>query len=131
MCAFICVALFVWVGITFLPLYSLASVLCTCITMYMYSMYTCKRLPDLFEEREVLFFVLISLSQNSGHLQLGQSQTLLLLHHTSHITPSPSPSSYITHHTLPITLLLYKSCMVQSQGSDECLTGLAACVSVF
>ena len=34
MCAFICVALFVWVGITFLPLYSLASVLCTCISMY-------------------------------------------------------------------------------------------------
>ena len=33
MCAFICVALFVWVGITFLPLYSLASVLCTCISM--------------------------------------------------------------------------------------------------
>ena len=26
-----CVPLFVWVGITFLPLYSLASVLCTCI----------------------------------------------------------------------------------------------------
>ena len=26
----ICVPLFVWVGITFLPLYSLASVLCTC-----------------------------------------------------------------------------------------------------
>ena len=35
MCAFICVALFVWVGITFLPLYSLASVLCTCISMMM------------------------------------------------------------------------------------------------
>ena len=34
MCAFICVALFVWVGITFLPLYSLASVLYTCISMY-------------------------------------------------------------------------------------------------
>ena len=30
----ICVPLFVWVGITFLPLYSLASVLCTCISMY-------------------------------------------------------------------------------------------------
>ena len=29
----ICVPLFVWVGITFLPLYSLASVLCTCISM--------------------------------------------------------------------------------------------------
>ena len=28
-----CVPLFVWVGITFLPLYSLASVLCTCISM--------------------------------------------------------------------------------------------------
>ena len=28
------VPLFVWVGITFLPLYSLASVLCTCISMY-------------------------------------------------------------------------------------------------
>ena len=32
----VCVPLFVWVGITFLPLYlySLASVLCTCISMY-------------------------------------------------------------------------------------------------
>ena len=29
----VCVPLFVWVGITFLPLYSLASVLCTCISM--------------------------------------------------------------------------------------------------
>ena len=32
----ICVPLFVLVGITFLPLYSLASVLCTCISMYIY-----------------------------------------------------------------------------------------------
>ena len=36
MCAFICVPLFVWVGITLLPLYSLASVLCTCISMYIH-----------------------------------------------------------------------------------------------
>ena len=32
----VCVPLFVWVGITFLPLYSLASVLCTCVHIYMY-----------------------------------------------------------------------------------------------
>ena len=32
----VCVPLFVWVGITFLPLYSLASVLCTCNSMYTY-----------------------------------------------------------------------------------------------
>ena len=32
----ICVPLFVLVGITFLPLYSLASVLCTCISMYLH-----------------------------------------------------------------------------------------------
>ena len=32
----ICVPLFVLVGITFLSLYSLASVLCTCISMYMH-----------------------------------------------------------------------------------------------
>ena len=48
---YICVALFVWVGITFLPLYSLASVLCTCISMYTwqctFSPSDCRRLRYL------------------------------------------------------------------------------------
>ena len=35
----ICVPLFVLVGITFLPLYSLASVLCTCISMYIHTVH--------------------------------------------------------------------------------------------
>ena len=43
----ICVPLFVWVGITFLPLYSLASVLCTCISMYMY---TCSRMHEMIHD---------------------------------------------------------------------------------
>ena len=47
----ICVPLFVWVGITFLPLYSLASVLCTCISMYMPVMFTCMYMQLRFSNK--------------------------------------------------------------------------------